>query len=570
METSAPRPHRLVWLAAAAFGALLLLPATRHLLRMDVQFESLTFASQLDLAAERAAASHLSNDYPVQLALATEAPTAYSDAPPPDVDPMAQSKARNRRILALTERFPNNPSVYANLLRYMSLGEMHVSRDEDLLFSGQKILPPSPNVIRHYSSPESLAMFDAVAEKGEQLDPDNAYFPMLRAAGLFAAHRDSEALESLKKAGACSKWTEYFQDDVAGQNQLQQEAYGNRGAIPRFSNTANLLLPHYTELRKTARIAMYLEAEEERAGRNEEGIAIRHALMRCGGLMRSQGRSLITCFVGIAISNIATANPGGLLTPKSNNDPDLSEKEQAQQRQEQLSHYCAFLDSLGNRQEAAWAKAELEAGATAKQIGKEGLSHSIFDCSALYQLSISRMVNLALLSSTFVLLILGAAAGLASQVRGTKWLTARRIAYALLVCGGIGLWQWKVAGTGMKPLTDCQALLYGLTTHGQADNANAVQCLTTFAALLLPALFVGILGIFTLTQRVPLATGLGRALRGISVPIASALFLLYSGSLLCTAHLESTLLTGLDRTIQNESGYIAEMAGKTWPGDPKP
>ena len=41
--------------------------------------------------------------------------------------------------------------------------------------------------------------------------------------------------------------------------------------------------------RAAARAAAHLAAEGELAGKFEEGIAVRHALMRAGGLMRAQG-----------------------------------------------------------------------------------------------------------------------------------------------------------------------------------------------------------------------------------------------------------------------------------------
>lgn len=271
---SPPRHPRLAWLALAAFGTLLLLPATRYLLRTQFQMEPLTYSTEPNLPAERAAAAHLPDDYAVQLALAVQLPTTFANADA--ADPLAQAKARNLRLEALTRRFASNSSSYANLLRYMTSGDVQIHRSDDYNFvsdpdAGKNASPPP--------SPESLAMFDAAAQKGAEFDPDNAYFPMMRAVGLLSAHRDREALESFQTAARCSRWTEYYQDEVNGQNRLQRAAYGEQNAIRQMNNAAALPFPHYAQLRNAARVATHLTADQEAAGNAEEGIAVRHALI---------------------------------------------------------------------------------------------------------------------------------------------------------------------------------------------------------------------------------------------------------------------------------------------------
>ena len=71
-------------------------------------------------------------------------------------------------------------------------------------------------------------------------------------------------------------------------------------------------------------------------------------------------------------------------------------------------------------------------------------------------------------------------------------------------------------------------------------------------------------------QRVPLATGLGRGLRGIAIPTAALMFLLYGVSLLPTAYMESIDNTYLAQVTGNEPRHFAEVIGKVWPGDPRP
>jgi hypothetical protein len=565
---SPPRHHRLAWFALAAFGTLLLLPATRSLLRTQLKMEALTYSTETNLPAERAAAASLPDDYPVQLAAATPLPPTVNGNVTALGDGMARALTRTRNIAALSQRFPNNPSLYANLLRYMTLGEMRVMRDDDI------VTPVAGRAVTVYRpAAESVAIFEAAAQKGAQLDPDNAYFPTMRAIGLFNAHRDGEALDSLQAAARCSRWAEYYQDDAEGQIRLQSLVYGERGALQRLSTYANLLFPQYSQLRSVARVAVRLASQQEAAGNAEAALAIRHAVMRCGGLMRSQGTSYITTLVGIAVANIATANPGGLeadnLTSGAKSGDDAERR-----RDQRRNTYYSYLEGQGHAQEAAWAKTELAAGDQAKAIETEAIKSSVFNGHNLFKLGLCWIANVALLSSALVLLALGASACLAGAVRPQKARWMWHAGYALLVVGGIGLWQWQTARLAMSPYVEIQGLFARLTGTGNANdtqsNALAVQRLAVGLGLLVPVLFVGLLGAMALFQRVPLATGLGRGLRGIAFPAAALVFLVYGASLLPTVYAESVVKSEIARTVRNEPAYYAEISHKAWPGDPQP
>jgi hypothetical protein len=566
-NSSPPRRHRLAWLALATVVTLLVLPATRYLLKTQMQMEALTYSTATNLPAERLAAARMPDDYPVQLALAAEYPSAVAEAPP--ADPGAPAKARNHRVGALAQRFPNNPSVYANFLRFMTQGEVRVSRNDD----GTVPVPPA-GVTVVPTAPESLEMFDTAAQKGMELDPDNAYFPMMRAIVLFNTHRDSEALDSLKAASRCSHWAEYYQDEADGRNRLQAATYGEEGALQHLNVAANLLFPQYASLRAVARLAVHLAGDAESDGNTAEGVAIRHALMRCGGLMRSQGTSYITSLVGISIANIGAANPYGIQNHDSLSAGHATEAEAAKRREKRRELYYSYLESIGQPQEAAWAKTEIAAADQAKTVGAEAMHYSVFDGRKLYQLGVSWLVNNALLSGALILLMLGAAAQLASHVRPRKAVLVWRFVFALLVVSGIGLWQWQATRVGMKPYIEMQNMFSNLQSSGNdfddSANAAAVERLATGLGLLVPTLLVGLIAALSLFQRVPMSTGLGRGLRGVAIPVAAVLFLVYAISLLPTAQIESTVKTEMARVTHDEPHYLAELSGKTWPGDPQP
>jgi len=562
---SPPRHHRLAWLALATFGTLLLLPGTRYLLKTQMRMQTLTYSNTSDYPMEQATAERMSDDYPIQLARATAMPTSFPDADA--ADPMARSKARNRRIAALAQRFPNNPSVYANLLRYMTMGEVRVARNDD---GSSPVFPVGTKFVE--VAPESLEMFDTAAQKGAELDPDNAYFPMMRAVGLFNARRDGEALDALQAAARCGHWTEYYQDESDGQNRLHVATYGEQGAVQDLGVAANLLFPQYAQLRAEARLAIHLAGEAESDGDATKGVAIRHALMRCGGLMRSQGTSYITSLVGIAIVNIGVANPNGIKSNDSQSGGHATEEEAATLRAKRRELYYSYLEGVGQSQEAAWARTEIAAADQAKTVGSQAMHYSMFDGGQLHQLGVAWLANNALLSSVLVLLLLGAAAHFAGHIRPRKAVLLWRAAFALMIVVGIGFWQGQATRIGMKPYIEMQNMFSSMSSDGSdsSSHAFAVERLAAGLGSLIPTLLIGLILGLSLFQRVPLSTGLGRGLRGVAIPVAAALFLVYGISLLPTTSLESAIKTEIARTVNNEPHRLAELAGKPWPGDPQP
>lgn len=600
MENTAPshRPQRIVWFALATFGALLLLPATRYLVRTQLQMQTLTHATQSNPEREQAIGLLHLEDYPLQLALATRLPALQPDEP---AYALAHSRARNRQIAGLVERFPNNPSVYANFLRYMTLGEMRLMRDRDIEPDFDRLAATRRGSV-YEPSDETQRRFEAAAAKGAELDSDNAYFPMMQALTLFNTHRDAEGLEALKTAGRCAHWTEYYQDDAAGQQRLQDLTYGRQGALANLNIACDVLFPQYSQFRKMARLATHLAIQKECIGDIDEAIAIRHAVMRCGGLMRSQGTSYITALVGIAISNIAISDVSaefdfsqraGLIDGQvyiwtAHNrrkalSPDLqglvygssirAETQDHQQVRRRL--YDKYLNYTGHSQEAEWAKAEIAAGEEAKAIGTAGMQASLLDARDLGKHRMAWLANWALLSGALLLLALGVAARIAEVVRPRKGLLALRLLYALLVIGSLGCWQWYAADAGMRPTTQIANLFAGLSGTGdvgnwQERNALELQSLAFGLSLVAPILFVGLLAGLSRFQRVPVATGLGRGLRGAALPVAAALFLAYGASLIPTVCAEAALETHRTAVMRNEPHCMAESVQKTWPGDPRP
>jgi len=68
-----------------------------------------------------------------------------------------------------------------------------------------------------------------------------------------------------------------------------------------------------------------------------------------------------------------------------------------------------------------------------------------------------------------------------------------------------------------------------------------------------------------LARRVPVSVGVVRGMARATVPAAAVLAILYAGSVVVTARTDARMSTILERQIEHEGRYYAEVLGRTWP-----
>lgn len=308
----------LVGVALSVALVLLLAPPTGWLARQ--QFAAVGFRvpqSDTRMSAQGAdahahAASRFPRDINVQMAAALDRAEAHMTAANGNME-ASTIPFRVAALRALIPRFGNNPALYATLLRFATLDgddrhSVHLSRPEDYLLSGQT--PPS-DVKYTRPDPQTLAQWDADCAAGERLDLQNAFFPQMRAVGLYAARRDKEATNALIRAGEKPLWNDYTQNETEGRLRITDTANGGRYALGRAAVAAATLFPHYAPIRGMARVAVFRALTLEKAGDANGGLAIRRALMNTSDRMRVQSTTLIGTLVANAIAAIATSRPGG-------------------------------------------------------------------------------------------------------------------------------------------------------------------------------------------------------------------------------------------------------------------
>ena len=408
------------WLAGLAVGAILALmitPMTSWLIRSQFGLQLGGSVPELTSSVPMPGREYTDpppiptpnadDDLPLQLASALKSANYHPDNKITAVD----------RLRSLKSRFPDSPSLYAAILRFATQSEIGIKREEEYLFgSSGKPGEFKERVI----NTELLSKFDSEAADGERLDPDNAYFPFMRTIGLYAAHRDREALEALSRAATKPRWEEYVLDEVHGQVRLREHVYGRRPALAKTALYAAVLFPHYAALRGSARVTTAKAVAFELAGDSERGYRVRRDLIVVGELMRAQGRSLITNLVGKAISAIALARPGGAPVVESKRGTNSAEATAMRVRRNH-ERFFAYMTRIGHGEDVAWLNTLLQTGDQAREGLQEALAESGFGGRPMWQLISWWAANLILLTNALWLLLIGGAALILCRTQGIRY-----------------------------------------------------------------------------------------------------------------------------------------------------
>lgn len=621
METTPRYLPRLIGLSLGVILALLIWPATGWLVRSQVALFLPVPASVAPFGVTPAAGEYTRQHFPETAARHPDdylLQFAAAVTVPPAEGPLT-SEVKIGRLRELTRRFSDRPSLYAALLRFAVLEQVRVERDETYSLTGET--PPAHHAAsKPCNTPEQLAAFDRDAAEGERLDPDNAYFPVMRSVGLFAAHRDAEALAALQRAAEKPTWTEYYRDEVEGDWKMLEETFGTGSALPRIAYAAGILFPHYRELREVSRVAIARAVEAEQAGNVEEGLAIRDAVRQCGSLMRVQSSSAIGALIGIGMNQTSLARPGGAPPLK-----DAHGSSSNSLREQRLQEYVSYLERIGHAEKIGSVQAETAAGVQARTIAQFVGQSSVYD--APMHLVYFWAAGIVLLSSALWMLALGGVAALLARHRSLR--TGKELPSSLqpgvafgllsgtllagvttlpkgspasvLALGGVllsGVLALAFPGaTGVERLRRmgafglclagttlfCSALAWqlsgsiepvaqyaGLMQNGGEGEARILpqiySALAISIAAAVPLLTLLTISLLSLLWGVPLSVGVVRGVRGCAVPFACVLLLAYAALVPLTLRQESQINDGLKRIVRHEGHFMAEIAGKQWPG----
>ncbi|MFN3422850.1 MAG: hypothetical protein ACK40X_14145, partial [Armatimonadota bacterium] len=375
--------------------------------------------------------------------------------------------------------------------------------------------------------------FERIAAKGEQLDPDNAFFPMMRAIGLFAAHRDDDALEALIRASKKKRWDDYRLEEREGTTQLWESAFGKPNGLTKTYIAEMDINPHLALIRGMVGVAVYKAVELERKGRLAEGLEIRSALIRCARLMREQQKSRLPRLVAPAIAHIATTHPKGETLPEPKGGQERGELIQVR--------FINYLQQISQAEKAEWVKAELQAN---EQVRNE-LRQQVLRSPFLDTLAFVWLIGLTFLSTMAILLAVwfGATIALgieqlAARIRRTDVSDQQPMKFGPVLLFAIWLmvavWLWKVSAIKyLWSIYEVTELLWGAEEIFIPPQIWQAFLLTLVMAGTLT--FMLIAGLFGRLKGLPISRAVVQGVRLWTPPVVAMVFLLYAAIVIVTA-----------------------------------
>jgi hypothetical protein len=540
------------------------MPFLARLHEMGVKSESLPPVPAWKESRTAASVTRFPDDYAVQIGGALLAETYTKDGPAASSQDLYAIFQRRygERLTAVSTRFPDRPGPYAHLLRFMTRSTVRVSREVEVETFQTGKTPPYPRD-HQVGYADSWAAFDQAAAQGEKLDPDNAYFPMMRAVGLFDAKRDAEGIAAVLRAGQKARFEDYSMEEPEAEWSLYLHSYGSSSVMVRQSFFAAQLLPHFAALRSLARLTVYKAEKAEQEGRLREGLALRHAMMQCGVRMREHG-TVLGALVGIAIVPIETNRPGG--APLVKTSAELT-RDQIVNRRRDL--YLAYLHKIGAEDEARWFA---QVDATDRQVRTlletAGSAHPIIDSAR--PLPAFWTLDMLLLANMLAMLLLCSAAVVCARFPGgEKALPAVVVVLVVLFLLVALPMQWAEGLTQMRVVLDNLSLLSD-DTGQKAEGFDISGLITRFPgvvhigevllSLLIPALTLPTLGGVSLVRRETFTAALSRGLRRGGLIFTTLLTVAYAGALIATARAEARAGAVLDGMTHNAVAYLRRQS----------
>lgn len=260
----------------------------------------------------------------------------------------------NAFLIRLLQKFPQRPEVYASLLRNQ-MRRFRLGREEESRF-GRSPAPVRP------ADPKVAQQVLEWAQRGEALDPENAFFTGMRVRALLALRRDKEALAALQQAAQKTRWDDYTAEEAEARIAYWKQLHGMTSGEVDIVISTIILFPHLATERALARVFVAKAWDLEQQGRYRESLPIRVALAGYAQKMINR-ESVLRTLIGIAIVHLAASTP-----------PDNSSAT-AEQRQ---IRFLQRIEKMGFVEEARYFRAELARVETIRERIRHG-TNAFFD-----------------------------------------------------------------------------------------------------------------------------------------------------------------------------------------------
>ena len=554
---------------AASLGAAVTLPVTSSMaksqLKMLAGINSLAIfqGTGAERAKEMAYVAQHPDDVTIQFGGALRQSVSAASGQGFD------SKERAQQLRTVAATFPDHPEILAATLRAESQAEVLVHRPEVSQFLENKPAKNTGNVAikpPKLSDPAAVNRFIDQCREGERVDPDNAYFPLLRAMAYTELRQDKDAFAALHVAASKKFWREYIPEEFVANRTVNRGIYGQAGLISEMAISAAILFPHYSSLRELSRVVATEAIRREMKGNYAAGLSLRRDLFVVSEKMRNESTTLIGSLVGGAMLDTSRMRPAGVLPFKAkqsrNDGPTFEEAKVARDINRKR-----FVDFAKKHGEAAFAERVVESarvGDLIRDISRKGSDRGIYGMESVTRLAIGQGTALILLANVVWMLILGAIA--TAVVRTPRFVAGNRLAPGPFVAAVAGIGVAMLASgalTGMSVGYTVSAVT-GMT--GEAGSMVPMAAISAGMVIAFPMLLTIILAIWAaLNKRASFTRTITGGFAAASLPAATVMVLAWGAIVYYCAGLDTQGTAELIEMLQHEGKYLARIIGEKWP-----
>lgn len=478
------------------------------------------------------------------------------------------SKERAEQLRTVAAKFPDHPEILAATLRAESQAEVLVHRPEASQFLDNRPAPKTGTVTvkQKVSDAAAVRRFIDQCLEGERVDPDNAYFPLLRAMAHTELRQDKDAFAALHVAASKKVWREYIPEEFVANRNVNRGIYGQAGLISEMAISAAILFPHYSSLRELSRVVATEAIKREMKGNYAAGLSLRRDLFVVSEKMRNESTTLIGSLVGGAMLDTSRMRPAGVLPFKAKQSrtdgPTFEEAKEARDINRKR-----FVDFATKHGEAAFAERVVESarvGDLIRDISRKGSDRGIYGMESVTRLAIGQGTALILLANVVWMLILGAIA--TAVVRTPRFVAGNRLAPGPFVAAVAGIGVAMLASgalTGMSVGYTVSAVT-GMT--GEVGSMVPMAAISAGMVIAFPMLLTIILAIWAaLNKRASFTRTITGGFAAASLPAATVMVLAWGAIVYYCAGLDAQGTAELIEMLQHEGKYLARIIGEKWP-----
>ena len=220
-----------------------------------------------------------------------------------------RESARAKSIMVyqrLIEKYPEEPALYANLLRYACVyGPFNGPARPEIAKPDSQPLP----AWKPYADSPELRLVEHAIKKGKELDPGNAYFDVFEAILRFGQERDAEALAAIHRAAGGPSFDSHVSEEMYAALRDTRRSMG-----PVFywlSPTQHVYVciagrfPHLARYREAVRMADWYAGQDAKAGRTREAMTITSDLITFSGTMMDDAQWAVDAIVANSMQRLA-------------------------------------------------------------------------------------------------------------------------------------------------------------------------------------------------------------------------------------------------------------------------